>query len=120
MQKALCERTEVLWRAAIPLLERLKKRQLSNVLGRSKLFDYGVYVKPKCRQKFWISILFCFRTDWPAREVEDALEEGKTWLASLLLSAENYEEGLEMLLELTNPEAVYYQALVCCFLFIME
>lgn len=40
MQVVLCQRAEILWKATIPLLERMQRRQVVREVG-SKLFEYG-------------------------------------------------------------------------------
>lgn len=85
-------RAELYWRAALPLLEKLKNNQICTYSSQ-RLFEY--------RSK-----------EMPLVEVFTHMDSGKLFIARQMIKQKDYEKALQMLEPLKDPYASFYQAQV--------
>lgn len=83
-------RAELYWKTALPLLERLRNNKICTFSGQ-KLFEY----KTK---------------EMSLKEVQDNIDKGKLFIASRLMKQKEPEKALQILEQLKDPYASYYQA----------
>lgn len=83
-------RAELYWKTALPLLERLRSNKICTFSGQ-RLFEY----KSK---------------EMSLKEVQDHIDNGKLFIASRLMKQRQHEKALQLLEQLKDPYASYYQA----------